>query len=118
MTNESLQRCEHVHKTVAARPKRPVLVIGARNRACAFRSRCGIENPAASFPGGETTHYTDQGAVRKLSRPTFGNDLDANGALLGQFRGARRNSVPAENERHQVCVLTGAEGAPSAVRHV
>src|SRR5262245_17995952 len=38
MTNETLQRCEHVHKTVAARPKRASLVIGARNRAYAFRS--------------------------------------------------------------------------------
>src|SRR5215510_16125308 len=118
MTNEALQGCEHVHQAVATRPKRTRFVFGARNRVYPFRSCCTVENPAASFPGGDTTYNTNQSAVRKFSRSAFGDDLDADGRLLGQFGGARRNSVPAENERHQVCVLTGAEGAPSAVRHV
>src|SRR5262245_46274902 len=88
MTNEALQRCDHVHKTVAARPKSAVLVVGDRNRAYALRSCCGVENPAATFPGGETTHNTDQSAVRNISWSVFGDDLDADGRFLGQFRGA------------------------------
>src|SRR5262249_40729734 len=67
---------------------------------------------------GQTTHNTDQSAVWKLSRSGFGDDLDANGRVLGQFRSAGRKPVSAENEGDEVRVNTSTERAPGAVRHI
>src|SRR5262249_45009196 len=118
VTDKALKRCEHVHQTVAARSKRASLVIRARNRVYSFRICGRNEIPAASFAGAKATHNTDQSAVWKLSRSGFGDDLDANGRVLGQFRSARRKPVSAENERDEIRVNTSAKRTTGAVRHI